>query len=78
MKKSRPFIFCLVCILGAAFSFTGLYFFRGVAAFRVAFAIFVVAGALSVFLMHLLQLSGQLEDDINPWLRKKFSGKDRK
>jgi hypothetical protein len=78
MKKSRPFVFCCGCILGAALSFIGLYFFRSVSAFRVAVSIFVIAGAASVLLMHLLQLSGELEDDIKPWLRKKFSAKGRK
>lgn len=77
MKKSRPFALGAMCLVGAALSFVALYFFRNFFILRIVGGLFIITGASSVFFMHFLATSGKLEDDVKPWLRRKFSKWDR-
>jgi hypothetical protein len=75
MKKSRPFLFALACLVGGFIDFTLLFFFRDVFVLRVIATTFIVLGGGAILLMHISALSGDLQDDVKPWLRKVFAKK---
>jgi hypothetical protein len=56
--------------VAAAADFLLIYYFRDNHVLRAIGMVLVVAGAISVFAGILLRLTGEVSDDVSPWIKK--------